>query len=123
MSVPLVSHLDTFSYLSQSTSCQKRKPTSPLEPSWLTNMLKKRRITNGPPRFEKGESSQTPTPTPYGGIPEEDLIPQLMTQDDELADRVQSLEEFVGALGTTSRAIDWRVERLDEEEKDDSEAI
>ncbi|CAI9264633.1 unnamed protein product [Lactuca saligna] len=44
-------------------------------------------------------------------------------QGDRLADRQQSLEELVRASGTTTRSIERRVERLEEENKDDYEAI
>ncbi|CAI9286011.1 unnamed protein product [Lactuca saligna] len=78
-------------------------------------MLNKRRITDGPPRFKRGKSSQALPHAPFGCDPED--------QDDIIVDRVQSLEELVRASGTTTRAIERRVERLVEEEKDDSEAI
>ncbi|CAI9282129.1 unnamed protein product [Lactuca saligna] len=115
MSVPTVSHLDTFSYLSRPICSQKRKPSSFFEPTWLTDMLRQRRITNDPPRFERGESSRGPPRAPFGGDPED--------QDDRLAERVKSLEELFRASDNTTRIIERRVDRLEEEEKDDAEAI
>ncbi|CAI9264632.1 unnamed protein product [Lactuca saligna] len=78
-------------------------------------MLKKRRITNDSPHFESGESSQAPSHAPFVGDSKD--------EGDRLADRQQSLEELVRALGTTTRSIERQVERLEEEGKDDYEAI
>ncbi|KAI3723518.1 hypothetical protein L2E82_35150 [Cichorium intybus] len=90
----------------------KRKPTLSHEPTWLANLLVQRRTADNPPRFEIGESSQAP------------LHNGPMTQGNRLlADRVHYLEELFRATGTTSKAIEQRIERLEEEEKDDTDAI
>ncbi|CAI9284974.1 unnamed protein product [Lactuca saligna] len=53
--------------------------------------------------------------------PENDLIPRLMSQTNQLSDRVRSLESYVRDSGSTS--LGRRVERLQEEKKGDVEAI
>lgn len=57
MHVPPLSHLDTFTYVSQPISGQKRKLTFPYELARLTDLLGKRVTTNDPPQFKIGKYS------------------------------------------------------------------
>ena len=110
-------HLDPAAQVSRPTSGLLGKRTRPSEPSWLTDLLSRRDATDLPPRFEVGESSRAP----LRFNPEDDPIPRLMTQTDQTEDRIRSLEQFVRGPGSTS--LDHRVETLEEEEKENSDAI
>ncbi|CAI9303275.1 unnamed protein product [Lactuca saligna] len=110
-------HLDPAAQVSRPTSGLLGKRNRSSEPSWLTDLLSRRDATDLPPRFEVGKSSRAP----LRFNPEDDPIPRLMTQIDQTEDRIRSLEQFVKGPGSTS--LDHRVETLEEEEKENSDAI
>lgn len=93
----------------------------PYDPSWVPGILHKQRITDLPPQYEIGESSQAPPQAPLRDDPKNDLIPYIVTQGDRLYDSVGSLESLIRGSGSTS--LEQRVERLEEVKQEDTKAI
>lgn len=89
----------------------------PHDPVWILDIHRKKRITVLPPRFKIVKSSHEP----LRYDPDNELVPHLISQTDQLADRVRSLESFVRDSGSTS--LEHRVKRLEVEKKGDFKAI